>query len=540
MSIRTCRRTNLSAFVVFTISLFAAFFCLAAADACTNILVSRGASADGSVFVSFSVDGTGAGALSISRADTKVEGPDLHPSITEWNGPTYKVLNHINEFQVSIGETTSNGRLELTNKNETALTYDRLMVLALKRCKTAREAIIEIDRLMQTYGYGSTGETLSVGDKNEVWLMEIMGKGEEKGAVWVAARVPEGAISAHANMSRITTFPLDDPENWLYSDDVISFAVEQGFYDPDSGTPFSFRDAYHPNISKLIQRACAGRIWSIFRRAAPSKNFSSDFYRVVEGAEPYPLFVVPDEKLSVHDVMQLMRDHYEGTPWDMTQGVGAGPFGSPYRYRGLTFEIDGKNYAWERPISSQQAACVWIAQSRNWLPDPIGGIYWYTPDDAFTSCFAPFYVGITEVPEPYKTGSYEKISRDSAWWIFNLVSNYAYERYSRVIDDILKVQREQERYYLEMLPEIDKMALALSDIDEGLMRQFLTEYGINTGNALFERWRQLYDHILTENIDGYRKKEEGPPEEIGYSESWLREIVADRGEDLSIGDAAEH
>ena len=540
MSIRTCRRTNLFAFVVFTNSLFAAFFCLAAADACTNILVSRGASADGSVFVSFSVDGTGAGALSISRADTKVEGPDLHPSITEWNGPTYKVLNHINEFQVSIGETTSNGRLELTNKNETALTYDRLMVLALKRCKTAREAIVEIDRLMQTYGYGSTGETLSVGDKNEVWLMEIMGKGEEKGAVWVAARVPEGAISAHANMSRITTFPLDDPENWVYSDDVISFAVEQGFYDPDSGTPFSFRDAYHPNISKLIQRACAGRIWSIFRRAAPSKNFSSDFYRVVEGAEPYPLFVVPDEKLSVHDVMQLMRDHYEGTPWDMTQGVGAGPFGSPYRYRGLTFEIDGKNYAWERPISSQQAACVWIAQSRNWLPDPIGGIYWYTPDDAFTSCFAPFYVGITEVPEPYKTGSYEKISRDSAWWIFNLVSNYAYERYSRVIDDILKVQREQERYYLEMLPEIDKMALALSDIDEGLMRQFLTEYGINTGNALFERWRQLYDHILTENIDGYRKKKEGPPEEIGYSESWLREIVADRGEDLSIGDAAEH
>ncbi len=549
MSIRSCRRTILFVLVLFAAPLFTAFFFLAAADACTNILVSRGASADGSVFVTFSVDGTGAGQLSLSFPKIKKEGDEedqtekqgVHPAITEWEGPTYKVLNHINEFQVSIGETTFNGRVELTNKHEGALTYDRLMVLGLRRSKTAREAIVEIDRLMQTYGYGSTGETLSIGDKNEVWLMEIMAKGEEKGAVWVAARIPDGAISAHANMSRITSFPLDDPENWLYSDDVVSFAVEQGFYDPESGKPFSFRDAYHPNISKLIQRACAGRIWSIFRRAAPSKNFSSDFYRVVEGAEPYPLFVVPDEKLSVYDIMQLMRDHYEGTPWDMTKGVGAGPFSSPYRYRGLTFEIDGENYAWERPISSQQAACVWIAQSRNWLPDPIGGVYWYTPDDAFTSCFAPFYVGITDVPKPYKTGSYEKISRESAWWIFNLVSNYAYERYSRVIDDILEVQREQERYYLEMMPEIDKMALALNDIDEGLMRQFLTEYGINTGNALFERWRQLYDDILTKNIDGYRKGKDGPPAEVGYDESWLRKVIVDRGEDLSIGKApAEH
>jgi dipeptidase len=541
MMTRTGSRTNFRICVFFALAATAVFFFLSATDACTNILVSRGASTDGSVFVSFSVDGTGAGVLSISPAGKKSSGEDLHPSITEWEGPTYKVLNHINEFQVSLGETTFTGRVELTNTNDTAMTYDRLMVLALQRCKTAREAIVEIDRLMQTYGYGSTGETLSIGDKNEVWLMEIMGKGEEKGAVWVAARVPDGAISAHANMSRITTFPLDDPENWLYSDDVVSFAAEQGFYDPDSGRSFSFRDAYHPEISKLIQRACAGRIWSIFRRAAPSQNFSSDYFRVVKGAEPYPLFLVPDKKISVHDVMQLMRDHYEETPWDMTKGVDAGPFGSPYRYRGLTFKIDDKNYAWERPISSQQAACVWIAQSRNWLPNPIGGVYWYTPDDAYTSCFAPFYVGITDVPKPYNISDYDKISRDSAWWLFNLVSNYAYDRYSRVIDDILEVQREQEQYYLEMMPEVDKMALALHEVDQQLMHQFLTEYGINTGNALFERWRQLYDQILTKNIDGYRKTgEDGPPDEVGYPEAWLREVVTDRGEELSVGDIGDH
>ena len=478
--------------------------------------------------------------LSVSEAGKKPVGENTHPSVADYDGPVYKVLNHLNEFQVSIGETTTNGRVELANKNETALTYDRLMVLGLRRCKTAREAIAEIDRLMQTYGYGSTGETLSIGDKDEVWLMEIMGKGEEKGGVWVAARVPDGAISAHANMSRITTFPLDDPENWLHSEDVISFAVEQGFYHPDSGSPFNFREAYHPNISKLIQRACAGRIWSIFRRAAPSQNLSSDYFRVVEGADPYPLFIVPDKKISVHNVMQLMRDHYEDTPWDMTKGIDAGPFGSPYRYRGLTFAIDDENYAWERPISSQQAACVWIAQSRNWLPDPIGGVYWYTPDDAYTSCFAPFYVGITDVPKAYNTGNYDEVSLDSAWWVFNLVSNYAYDRYSRVIGEIQEVQEEQEKYYLKMMPEIDKMALALHESDPDQMHQFLTEYGINTGNALFERWRQLYNHILTKNIDGYRKKAEGPPEEVGYPEEWLREVVTDRGEELSIGEVGEH
>ena len=507
--------------------------------ACTNLLVSRGASVDGSVFVSFSVDGTGLSQIRIAPAMTEQDLEAEEAAVRDWKGPAFKVVNHMNEYQVAIGETTFNGRPELTSTNG-GLTYDRLMNLATRRSKTAREAIAEIDRLMQTYGYGSTGESLSISDKNEVWIMEMMGKGDEKGGVWVAARVPDGYICAHANMSRIREFPLDDPENWLYSKDVVSFAERKGFYDPKSGEPFSFADAYHPNVSRLIQRACAGRIWSIFRRAAPSMNLSSDFYRVVKDAEPYPLFIKPDKKVGVRDVMALMRDHYEGTPWDMTKGVGAGPFGSPYRYRGLTWQVDGETYAWERPISSQQAACTWISQSRNWLPDAIGGVYWFTPDDAYTSCFSPYYVGITDVPNAYRKGNYEQVSRDSAWWVFNLVSNAAYTRYSRVIDDILKVQQDQEELYVAMLPVIDKMALERSKKSDEEMRQFLTNYCVNTGDGLFQRWGQLFDDITTKNIDGYVKQEGGGAAGVGYDESWLRRIVEEDAEKLWVGGSSGH
>ncbi len=526
--------------LLIAVALVAVMLTTEVSRACTNLLVTKGASADGSVMVSFSVDGTGLSQVRISPATTEQDLEAEEPAIRDWKGPTYKVVNHMNEFQVAVAETTFNGRPELTSTNG-GLTYDRLMFLATKRAKTAREAIAEIDRLMQTYGYGSTGETLSVSDKNEVWIMEIMGKGEEKGAVWVAGRVPDGYICAHANMSRIREFPMDDPENWLFSDDVVDFAVEKGFYDPKSGKPFSFADAYMPNVSRLIQRACAGRVWSIFRRAAPSMNLSSDFYRVAEGAEPYPLFIKPDKKLTVSDVMALMRDHYEGTPWDMTKGVGAGPWKSPYRYRGLMWQVDGKNYAWERPISSQQAACTWISQSRDWLPDQIGGVYWFTPDDAFTSCYAPFYVGITDVPKAYKSGNYEEVSRDSAWWVFNMVSNYAYERYSKVIEDIQQVQRDQEEMYVAMQPIIDKMAKDRLDKDgEEAMQQFLTNYCVTTGDGLFQRWSQLLDDITAKNIDGYVKQEGGGAAGVGYDEEWLRRVVEEDPDKLFVGDSVGH
>jgi dipeptidase len=243
------------------------------------------------------------------------------------------------------------------------------MWLTLQRAATASEAIATIDALCREHGYGSSGETIAIADPDEAWVLEIIGKGPGvKGAVWVAARVPEGCISASANQSRIGTFPLDDPDNWLYAPDVVSFAIERGYYDPGSGAPFSYCDAYHPDPSPATKRACATRIWSIFRRVAPSLDLSPDYHRAVEGAAPYPLFVRAEHKLGARDVMALMRDHYEGTAFDMTQGIDAGPFGCPYRFRGLEFDIDGVDYAWERPIATQQAGFVMLAQCRDWLP----------------------------------------------------------------------------------------------------------------------------------------------------------------------------
>ena len=232
--------------------------------------------------------------------------------------------------------------------------------------------------------------------------------------MWVAARVPDGMITVHANQSRITTFPLDDPENWRYAPDVIDFAVKKGFYDPKAGVAFSFRDVYHPVNDLYRKRVCAGRVWSIYRRAAPDRKFPVDYFRGVPGAEDYPLFIRPTKKLSLADVMDLMRDHFEDTPYDMTQGIDAGPFASPYRWRSLTWVFGDRRYHWERPISSQQAAFVMVCQSRHWLPDPVGGVYWYTPDDAYTSCFAPFYCSIEALPRPYVCGDHNRFSMDSA------------------------------------------------------------------------------------------------------------------------------
>lgn len=513
------------------VSLVAMLSAVPMARACTNLIVSRGASTDGSVFLTFTVDGPGLANLAISEGVQKAPDKSGDSAELDLGYPTYRVIGFMNEYQVGIGETTLvGGREELTDSNNGGLNYSQVMFLSLKRSKSARQCIEMMGALMAKYGYCSEPEIISVTDKNEAWIMEIAGKGKgEKGAVWVAARVPDGSITVHANMSRITTFPLDDSQNWLYSPDVIDFAIKKGFYNPKSGQPFSFRGAYHPHIPKLMVRSCAGRVWSIYRRAAPSRNFSPAFFRNEAGAEDYPLFIKPDKKISVHDVMQLMRDHFEGTPWDMTQGVEAGTFGNPYRYRGLTWEVDGKKYAWERPISSQQASCTFITQSRNWLPDKIGGVYWFTPDDPYTSCFAPFYCGITRVPEPYATGDYEKFSWNSAWWVSNFVSNYTYERWSKVLPDVQKVQREYEARFITLQPIIDEAALKLAKTDETLMNQFLTDHCAGQGNALFVRWRELAEYLITKNIDGYVHEPGKKPQEVGYPDRWLRHVRDDRG-----------
>jgi dipeptidase len=516
---------------------------LSAAQACTSIVVSRGASKDGSVMVTYSADAPFMPRLLRVPGGTFPAGTMVE--VRGWEDDevrgkvkqaerTYTVVGLMNEHQLSLGETTTGGRSELVNPKG-QLDYDGLMLLTLQRAKTAREAIEIIDSLCREYGYGSSGETFSIADKNEAWIMELIGKGPgQKGIVWVAARVPEGMITSHANMSRITTFPLNEPENWRYAPDMISFAIEKGFYKTESGKPFSFRDAYHPHQGPDQKRACAGRVWSICRRAAPSGHFSEAYFRGVEGAEDYPLFIKPDQPLSVQDVMALMRDHYEGTPYDMTKGVDAGPFGSPLRLRDLAFSVDGKGYMWERPISTQQAGFVVVTQSRKDLPDAIGGVTWFTPDEASTSCFTPLYCSIDAVPEAFARGDYHKFTWDSAWWVTNLVSNLAYDRWSRVFPDIQQAQRSQESTLLKMQPVIEETAAKLAAADPALMKSFLTNYSVSTGDAVFRHWQELASAILTKHVDGYMKDPGGTPKAPGYSQDWLREVVKRRPDQFKL------
>jgi dipeptidase len=516
---------------------------VAATQACTSIVVSRGASRDGSVMVTYSADAPfmprllrvpGGNYPAGTMVEVRGWEDDQIRGTVKQAKQTYTCVGLMNEHQLSLGETTTGGRPELVNR-QGQLDYDALMLLTLQRAKTASEAISVIDSLCAEYGYGSSGETFSIADKNEAWIMELIGKGPgQKGIVWVAARIPEGMITSHANMSRITTFPLNEPQSWRYSADVISFAIEKGFHKTDSGKPFSFRDAYHPHQGPDSKRACAGRVWSICRRAAPSHNYSDDYFRGVEGAEDYPLFIKPDKPLAVQDVMALMRDHYEGTPYDMTRGVDAGPFSSPLRLRDLAFSVDGQSYMWERPISTQQAGFVVVTQSRRDLPDAIGGVTWFTPDEASTSCFTPLYCSIGTLPEAFARGDYHKFSWDSAWWVTNLVSNLAYDRWSRVFPDIQQAQREQESALLKMQPVIEETAAKLAATDPALMKSFLTSYSVSTGDAVFRRWQDLASAILTKHVDGYMKDTKGSPKAPGYSKDWLREVIRLRPDQFKL------
>jgi len=365
--------------------------------------------------------------------------------------------------------------------------------------------------------------------------MEMIGPGPGgQGAEWVALRIPDGYISCHANKARIGEFPLHDPENCLYSDNVISFAVEKGYYDPGSGRPFRFCEAYCPATPKN-QRYAGTRVWSIFRRAAPSKNLSPDYHRAVEAAEPYPLWIKPDKKLSVADVFALMRDHYEGTDYDMTKGIDAGPYGTPNRWRPITWTPDSLDfYAWERPISTQQTAFSFVSQSRSWLPNHVGGVLWYGLDDTYTTCYMPMYCGINEVPKSFAVGSLGNFSWESAWWVFNFVANFANLKYSYMIDDIQAVQKDIEETSLALQPSVEKIAVELSKRDPRLLTRYLTDYSVSHAELVVSRWRELGEHLITKYNDGYVKDEDGRPQEKGYPESWLREVLRARPEQFKL------
>ncbi len=514
------------------------------ADACTNLIVTKGASADGSTFISYIADSHELyGELYLQPGGTFP--PDATREVVEWDtgkflgripqAPvTYWRVGNINEHQVSVGETTFGGREELAKAEKKAVVdYGSLMYIALERAKTAREAIAVMTDLAMKYGYASEGESFSVADPNEAWLLEMIGKGEDGfGALWVAVRIPDGTISGHANQSRIHRFPLNDPANCLYAKDVISFARGKGWF-AGNDDEFSFADAYAPADFGSL-RACEARVWSMFRRAAPSANLPFDEVKGVPAA--LPLTIKPDRKLTLADAMALMRDHFEGTPLDMTKDVGAGPFACPYRWRPMEFEVEGSRYVNERAISTQQTGFSFIAQMRSKLPDPIGGVLWFGVDDTYSTVWTPMYCGIREVPRPFAVGvaDLRRFSWDSMFWVFNWVANYAYSRYSDMIVDIRQVQRELEGRFLADQPEVEKAALALYNQAPGLARDYLTKYSVAQGEMVHKRWRKLGEDLLVKYMDGNVKDAQGNVTHPKYPESWYRRIVQDHGPAIKV------
>lgn len=509
---------------------------------CTNLIISKGASADGSVMITYNADAGGfMEPLYYMPAKDYKPGDSLE--IYEWDSGkylgkikqvehTYNVIGLINEYQVSIGETTFGGRPELRDTNG-ILDYGSLMQLALQRAKTAREAIKTITDLVAEYGYYSSGESMSIADAEEAWIFEIIGKGPgRKGAIWVARRVPDGYICAHANHPRIREVPMNDKENCLYSSDIISFAIEKGYYKPEDG-PFSFADVYAP-LDPGSALFCEGRIWSMFRRAAPSLNLSPDYFRAVKGAKPYPLFIKPDKKLTVQDVISLMRDHFEGTEFDMTVGLAAGPYGCPYRWKNLTWKVDGDTteYGWERPVSTQQTAFAFVSQMRSWLPHQIGGIHWYGVDDNYQNVYIPLYCSMTKAPRCFTIGSIKKLDLESGFWVFNLVANLSYTKYSYVIKDIQKVQSEIENRFFTMQPIIEKAALEMYKTNPDLAISFLTDYSINQSESTVARWRELWEELVVKYNDGYinnvNEANGRHPKGVGYGDYYFKKILEER------------
>lgn len=550
------------------ILLFAALlFTWHSTDACTNIMVTRGASKTGSTMVSYTADShTLYGALSFLPAATYPAGSMC--VIREWDtgkilgqipqvSQTYSVVGNMNEHQLVIGESTWGGRSELSDTTA-LIDYGSLMYLALQRCKTAREAVEFMGQIVSQFGYYSSGESISIADGKEVWYLEIISKGMKmvqdkktkqwsnanKGAVWVALRVPDGMISAHANHARITTFPLNDPQNCLYSKDVIEFAREKGFFS-GSDAEFSYSDAYCP-LDFGGARGCEARVWSMFRRACTDGSMEKyeDYALGHNLTNRMPLWIKPTEKLDVKDVASLMRDHYQGTKMDMTKDLGAGPFELPYRWRPMNFTANGTEYVNERAISTQQTGWWYVGESRSWLPDALGGVFWFGVDDTYTSPLTPIYCGSTRVAEclAVGNGSMTKYSPTSMFWIQQRVTNFAYLRYNVIYKDVKRSMDRWENALYAQQQSVDATAAALYEKSPAEAKRFLTDYSVNTAQNLFQIWKSLDEYLLVKFIDGNIKKEsqEGvfidngnnfdipvSPLQPGYNEEWKKMVAGD-------------
>jgi dipeptidase len=512
-------------------------------NSCTNFIITKGASVDGSVMISYTADSYEAyGELYHYPAAVYQNGAWLE--IYEWDtgkylgkipqaSVTYNVIGNMNEHQVVIGETTFGGREELGTPNG-IIDYGSLMYIALQRSKTAREAIKIMTDLVNEYGYYSSGESFSIGDANEAWILELIGKGDgNKGAVWVAVKIPDGNISAHANQSRITTFPLNDSENCLYSPDVISFAKEKGYFS-GKDSEFDFSAAYAPLDFGAI-RFCDARVWSLFRRCNSSMEKYISYVKG-ESLERMPLSIKPDKKLSVHDVMGLMRDHYEGTELDMTKGIAAGPYQMPYRWRPLTWQYNGEEYFHERPISTPQTGFSFVSQARAHLPREVGSVLWFGVDDTYFTVYTPMYSSMSKTPYNYSkgVGSLSQFTWDSAFWVFNFVANFSYPRYSIVIDDVKKTQNEIEGKYFAQQENIESTALSLLKNSKGEAIEYLTNYSILSAEQTYKTWKQFGEHLILKYMDGLSKTEFFKPKNIGYSDEVKKMIVDESGESLKM------
>lgn len=531
------------------------------ATACTNFIITRGASTDGSIMVTYAADSHQLYGCLYKYTPSK-RAAAMMP-VYEWDTGkylgdipqaevTYSTVGNMNEHSLIITETTFGGREELVDP-EGRVDYGSLIYIALQRARTAREAIDVIVDLANTYGYASSGESFSIADTEEAWIMELIGKGPgNKGIVWVARRIPDGYICAHANQARITTFPKDDPENCLYAPDVISFAREKGYYSGDDAD-FSFCDAYAPlNFSAM--RACEARVWSFFRTFADDMDKYVDYAMGYNAANRMPLWVKPAAKISPKQVFDAMRDHFEGTPMDMTKDLGAGGHGLPYRWRPMSFEVDGKEYINERATATQQTGFWMVGQAR---PGKTG-ILWFGVDDAATSCLTPIYCNTTEAPECFAegNGSMLEYSPTSAFWLFNRVTNFAYLRYDMMSADIRKVVDFWERSMLEAVAGVDWTVEGMSPKQQ---RKHLTQFSVNTAQVMFENWTRLDKYLLIKYMDGNVKSEhddvlryvigEGGdashfvdngngrdiPGDIqfpGYNDKWKSAVVEDNGEVL--------
>ena len=533
-----------------------------AADACTNVIITKGASADGSCMVTYAADSHQLyGELYFHPAANWPVGSKL--DVYDWDSGyyrgkiaqvphTFQTVGNMNEHQLIIMETTFGGREGLSNKDG-IIDYGSLIYITLQRARTAREAIRTIDELVQTYGYCSEGETFSIVDKDECWIFEIVGKGEQKGAVWVAVRIPDGMISAHANQSRIHHFPLNDPENCLYTPDVISFAREKGFFN-GKDEDFSFCDAYCPADWGAL-RGCEARVWSAFRLLGGSNFDDAKYLDFASGENPankMPLCIRPEKKVSVKALADVMRDHYEGTAFDFSEEAGAGVSRVPYRWRPMSFELDGKEYMFERAIATQQTGFWYLGQARSWLPDEVGGVLWFGVDDAATSALTPIYTCISQVPECFRegNGSMLEYSPTSAFWLFNRVAQFSYLFYDRAEPEIRAAADCYENENVKLVAEQDAMALKmLEGGNRGQAVRMLTEFCARRSQTLFNTWNDLSNYPLVKYMDGNvkRQNEDGSFQDNGsgkpipaspihpkFRERWLRAVVKDHGDVMEV------